>query len=59
MVSTFKVEIFAWRRYDAPVPWLLTAMISLAHSAGTAGAYPQAYAVTDDYGNLVIVGAWA
>ena len=57
-MQTATVEIAAFRQYDASVPWLLTVFITTKHAATSAGAYPQAYAVMDDFGTLVIVGGW-
>lgn len=37
-------------------PWLITLGVQICH--GFKGAYPQARAVIDDFGNLVIVRGW-
>lgn len=61
-----QVECFWQRLYgsDSRQPWLLTITIRPSLH-GHAGAWPQASAVQDDFGNLHIVaqddqrGAWA
>ena len=48
-----------WQQaHDHPGPtWLVTLQINpWVH--GHIGAYPQAWAVMDDFGNLVIVSTW-
>ena len=49
------------QRIDGPAPnWLITVSVTTEHAiaAGAAGSYPQARAVMDDFGTLVIVRGW-
>lgn len=45
------------RSANKPQYWLLT-LFSGLDSVVSGNWYPQAYAVTDDFGDLVIVSAW-
>lgn len=57
---TPSIQVWADKCHDRPEPnWLLTLAIGLEHAGMVSGnymsAYPQAWAVVDNFGNLVRV----
>ena len=57
-MQTCTVEIYLMRSPAKPWLYLLTLFTGLRglHEGPT---YPQAWAVVDDFGNLVVVSAWS
>jgi hypothetical protein len=56
-MDSSKIVLWTQRTYDTRVPYLLTLCVGPQH-ADALSAYPQARAVMDDFGNLVIVRGW-
>ena len=54
MANSAHIEC-TWQRLRYAAFWLLTLTVRPSLH-GNFGAYPQAYAVVDDFGSLVIVG---
>ena len=57
---TTRVEAQVQRRYSEGAPHLITMFVSIPAGTDSAGAcrFPQAHAVTNDFGDLVIVRGW-
>ena len=58
--TPIKTSITAWCQQVHQHPgatWLVTLNIP-AHLHGLIGAYPQSWAVADDFGNLAFVTGW-
>lgn len=58
-----KIRCWAHRNYqNARGTWLLTLLVGANHGSGGGGnlfaAYPQSWAVVDDFGDLICVEAW-
>ena len=60
-VVTHRIECDHWREYNRPQAWTVALCVGMKHTSYrdlSSTAYPEAFAVVDDFGTLKTVTPW-